>query len=143
MNAKQLAQRLNGSEYPLDIPKELKEAAKQNRLVIVYGASDDLMEFEGAIYDEVGAYEGTKVLVDSKGLVPDYEQINKDQRDSKDKLREYFRREHSGKEIEALWCKESGYSWTYRTEIPCETFEVVEDGDPYCRGIVFSLDDCK
>lgn len=143
MTAKELAQKLNESEYPLEISMELTTAAKQNRLVIVYGASDDLMEFEGAIYDEVGAYEGTKVRIDSEGLVPDFEQIEMDQRNSKDKLREYFQREHSGKEIEALWCKEPGYSWTFRTEIPHEVFEVIEDGDPYCRGIVFSLDDCK
>jgi hypothetical protein len=143
MRAYELAQQLNGSEYPLHISKELTTAAKQSRLVIVYGASDDLMEFEGAIYDEVGAYEGTKVRVDSEGLVPDYEQIDKDQRDSKDKLREYFQRENGGKEIEALWCKEPGISWTYKTAIPHEQFEILEDGDIYCRGIVFSLDDCK
>ena len=143
MTAKGIAQKLDGKEYPLNIPKELATAAKQNRLVIVYGASDDLMEFEGAIYDEVGAYEGTKVRIDSEGLVPDFEQIENDQRDSKEKLREYFQRENGGKEIEALWCKEPGISWTYKTEISHEQFEILEDGDIYCRGIVFSLDDCK
>jgi hypothetical protein len=143
MNAYELAQKLNGMEYGTNIPKNLTDAAKQSRLVIVYGASDDLMEFEGAIYDEIGAYEGTKVRVDGEGLLPDFEQIDKDQRDSKDKLREYFRRENGGKEIEALWCKEPGISWTYKTEISHEQFEILEDGDIYCRGIVFSLDDCK
>jgi hypothetical protein len=143
MRAYELAQKLNGMEYRTNIPKNLTDAAKQSRLVIVYGASDDLMEFEGAIYDEFGAYEGTTVRVDAEGLVPNYEDIDKDSRDSKDKLREYFQRESGGKEIEALWCKEQGISWTYKTDIPHETFEIVEDDEPYCRGIVFSLDDCK
>lgn len=143
MTAKELAQQLHGEEYPLHIPKTLTDAAKQNRLVIVYGASDDLMEFEGAIYDEVGAYEGTTVRIDSEGLLPDFEQIDKDQSDSKDKLREYFKRENGGREIEALWYKNPDTSWTYKTDIPHETFDVMEDEDIYCRGIIFSLDDCK
>lgn len=56
-------------------------------------------------------------------------------------LAEYVQRQKSAKSIEALWCKEDGYSWTYKTEIPHATFEVVEDEEPYCRGIVFALAD--
>ena len=143
MNAKELAEKLTGMEYPVRIPKELVAEAKANGLVIVYGASDDLMEFEGAIYDEVGAWDGKIARVDSHGLVPDYEQIDKDAYDAKDKLREYFQRENSGKVIEALWCKEGNYSFTFKTDIPHATWEVVEDGQPYCRGIVFSLADLE
>ena len=36
-----------------------------------------------------------------------------------------------------------GYTWAYRTKIPHVTFEVVEDGDKYCRGIVFNLADVQ
>jgi hypothetical protein len=140
MNAKELAEKLTGIEYPCGIPTELTKAAKASGLVIVYGGSDDLMEFEGAINDELGAYGGTTVKVYDGGLLPDFEQIadNKD----KDLLREYFLHENDSKEIEALWCKEGEYSWTYKTDIPHSTFEIVEDGDPYCRGIVFALKDC-
>jgi len=139
MNAKELAEKLTGMEYPVRIPESLVAEAKANGLVIVYGASDDLMEFEGSIYDEVGACNGGTAHVDSQGLIPDYEQIDKDAYNSKDKLREYFQRENSGKIIEALWCKEGNYSFTFKTDISHETFEVKEDGEPYCRGIVFSL----
>jgi hypothetical protein len=141
MNAKELAQALDGSEYPLRIQKDVLDAAKKAGLVIVYGASDDLMEFEGAIYDEVGVCDGGTARVDSKGIIPEFEQIDKEAYDAKDKLREYFQRENSGKVIEALWCAEEDYSFTYKTDIPHETFNVVEDGKPYCRGIVFSLGD--
>ena len=34
-------------------------------------------------------------------------------------------------------------AWTYRTDIPHETFMIYEDGEPYCRGIVFNIDDVK
>ncbi|MDR6421350.1 hypothetical protein J2801_003638 [Paraburkholderia phenoliruptrix] len=137
MNAKELAAQLNGIQYPVRIPKTLTDAAKAAGLVIVYGASDDLMEFEGAIYDEVGCYDGGTAYVDAKGLLPDRESIDDD-----DDLKDYFAREPHAKTIEALWCKEGEYSWTYKTEIPHETFEVLEDGEPpYCRGIVFALAD--
>jgi hypothetical protein len=135
MNAKDLAAQLNGIQYPVRIPKTLTDAAKAAGLVIVYGASDDLMEFEGAIYDEVGACNGTEVCIDARGLLPNRDSIEDD-----DELKDYFAREPGAKPIEAIWCKEDDYSWTYKTSIPHETFVVLEDGcPPYCRGIVFAL----
>lgn len=137
MNAKELAAQLNGLQYPVRIPKTLTDAAKAAGLVIVYGASDDLMEFEGAIYDEIGCYDGGTAYVDAKGLLPDRDSIEDD-----DELKDYFARQPNAQPIEALWCQEGEYSWTYKTDIPHETFEVMEDGEPpYCRGIVFALSD--
>jgi hypothetical protein len=135
MNAKDLAAQLSGIQYPVRIPKTLTDAAKAAGLVIVYGASDDLMEFEGAIYDEVGCYDGDTAYVDARGLLPERDQIEDD-----DQLKDYFARQPNAKPIEAVWDGGTGYSWTYKTDIPHETFEVLEDGEPpYCRGIVFSL----
>lgn len=139
MDAKQLAAELTGMEYGSQIPSATISAAKGAGLVIVYGASDDLMEFRGALNEEIGADDGTEARIDAKGLVSEYEEINI--RD-KDTMRDYFKRENGGKIITALWAAEAGYSWTYQTDIPHETFEVIEDGGPYCRGIVFQLADC-
>lgn len=136
MNSKQLAQKLNNIQYPARIPEALLEAAKANGLVIVYGASDDLIEFEGAVCEEVGCYEGIEVLIDRKGVLPLRSKIEDDET-----LENYFNRKTTAQAIEALWCEEDGYSWTYQTEIPHETFEVMEDDDHYCRGIVFALAD--
>jgi hypothetical protein len=137
MNTKGIAAALNGSQYPLQIPTDILKGAKEAGIVIVYGASDDLMEFEGAISEEVGANDGTTVYVDRKGLLPNRDRIEDDA-----ELKDYFAREPDAIAIEALWCKEGEYSFTYRTTIPHETFEVLEDGcPPYCRGIVFALAD--
>lgn len=135
--AKKVAEQLNGSEYPLRISNELAEQAKAAGLVIVYGASDDLMEFQGAIGDELTAMDGRTVLVDADGLLPD----NDDDIETDEDRARYYYRKGKAKTIDALWCKEPDYSWTYHTAIPHETFEVVEDGQPYCRGIVFALAD--
>ena len=140
MDAKQLAEKLTGREYPFDPTDAEAKAAKDSGLLIVFGSSDDLMEFRGAFTDEVGAYEGATARIDVNGLVPDYEQVDKD---DKDALRDYFRRENGGSTITALWCKEGNYSWTFQTAIPHATFEIQENGDPYSRGIVLSMDTLK
>ena len=33
------------------------------------------------------------------------------------------------------------YAWIYRTEIPHACFDILENGEKYCKGIVFSLND--
>lgn len=138
MNAQDLAHKLVGLQYPVNLPKELVAQAKSAGLVIVYGASDDLMEFEGAFRDELGCYDGGTANVDRKGLLPAFEDLDTRDRDA---LRDFFQREKSVVPIQALWCAEPGYSWTYKTDLPHATFEVAEDSEPYCRGIVFAMAD--
>ena len=55
MTKEQLAELLNGNEYRDEMTKEQEQAAKQNNLLVLFGASDDLLEMRGAIRDEVGA----------------------------------------------------------------------------------------
>lgn len=141
MNAKELAAKLTGREYRSEITSAEAILAKAAGLVVVFGASDDLVEFRGAIDDEMGA-PGI-VTVDSQGVLPDFEVLLDDCHgapDAKERLRKYFKRE-GGQGIDALWDREEPYSWTFKTDIPHETFEIVEDGEPYCRGIVFALAD--
>lgn len=49
---------LNGREYGDEITREEEAMAKAHGLVVVFGYSDDNMEFCGAITDEVGCYDG-------------------------------------------------------------------------------------
>ena len=55
--------------------------------------------------------------------------------------------EYIGKNIiEACWCEivnGERFSWSYKTDIPHSTFVIWEDYEPYCLGIVFSVDDLK
>jgi hypothetical protein len=135
MNAKELSERLTGCEYLKEVSKELEALAKESGLVIVFGASDDLMEFRGAIYDEIDAYNGTTVYLNSNGLL-------EDECGRFDSECPYFERlKASAKTIKAIWGNNE--PWKYETDISHETFEVLEDGETYCRGIVFSLDDVK
>lgn len=137
MTKEELALKLKGWEYGDDVPLDVLEAAKESGLVIVHGYSDDNMEFEGAISDEFGCYEGGTCLVDKEGLLPDRDNIYDD-----DELEEYFFRKGQAKKIKAVWSpKKPDCSWIYKTEIPHSTFEIMEDGELYCVGLVFSLAD--
>jgi hypothetical protein len=50
INKEKLADILDGREYGEEMTHEELELSKANGLVIVFGCSDDLMEFKGAIY---------------------------------------------------------------------------------------------
>ena len=137
MDAKELAAKLNGREYCREITDEEVRQAKEAGLVVVFGASDDLIEFRGAIRDEGDCYDGREVLIDAKGVLPSWDSAS----ESEESAQEYFERKPKARMIKALFAKEGSYTWTYCTVIPHETFEIVEDGEPYCRGIVFNIGD--
>lgn len=130
MDKKELAKLIDSREYGYEPFRDVRQAAKEAGLVIVSGTSDDLMEFDGAIYAEGDCYKGGKVFFDMRGL------------------------SHGKSErancIEAFWCDKSALdengnviAWTYKTDIPHEIFVIYEGGVPYCRGIVFDLADVK
>ena len=137
MTKEELAERLNRTlNYPDEPSHDLQRIAKENNLVIVFGASDDLIEFRGAIYDERGCFEGGEFLVDDKGLLPFREEIYDD-----DILCNYFERKKKVKKIIAIWDDYKIPCWRYETEIPHVNWEYQEDNRPYCIGIIFSLSD--
>ena len=132
MTKDQLAKMLNGNEYGSEISKELEAEAKAAGLVAIFGYSDDNAELRGAINDEVGCYEGGIIRLSPQGLVAN---------DCDNDDCPYFNEiKNRAVTVEALWDKE-GFSWIYQTSIPHATFEIMEDGEKYCRGIVFMLAD--
>ena len=120
---------LDGRQYRKEITREEELEAKKSGIVIVFGASDDLMEFRGAISGEIGAFNGTRAYLDERGLMQNV----------CDDDCPYFRKSlDKAKTIDAVWNKD-GFSWTYQTTIPHQTFIIKEGDDTYCRGIVFYL----
>lgn len=132
MNAKEFANLLNGRKYPFSLTREEQSIAKDNGLVVAYGSSDDLLEFEGAISEEFGACGGTEVPLGKFGFI--------ENECDNDECPHFLRLQKNAVIVKSVWC-DCGYSWLIETEIPHETFDVVEDGEPYCRAIVFSMRD--
>jgi len=139
MKKEQLAELLNDIDLDDLVSKETEQQAKESGLVIVYGCSDDLCEFAGAIQDEADCYEGGLIFICKKGLIPDCEEM---EGESEKFVMEYFNAKKESKQIAANWCEVEPYSWTYETEIPHATFNVKDknnDDEHYCRGIVFEI----
>lgn len=134
MSTQELANALNGREYRNEITDTEEQEAKKNGLVVVFGASDDLMEFRGAVNDEIGALEGATAYFTNAGLLIN-ECDNEDCPHFKKALA-------AAATINAKWDTD-GYSWIYETAIPHSVFDILEDGDKYCRGIVFLLSDAS
>lgn len=133
MNSKQLAELLNNREYRKEITRNEELQAVSDNLVIVFGASDDLMEFRGAIHEELDAYEGATAYLDADGLVVN--ECDNERCPYAKKLA------LTAKKIKAIWHDSGDYSFTFETDIPHESFDILDDGEKYCRGIVFSLDE--
>lgn len=141
MTPAEFAARITGREYRSELTKEEDALAKANGLVVVFGYSDDNVEFRGANNDEVGAWNGATVRVDAYGILPSWESVDKD---NKAEMKEWFRRDGlRAFIIEAFWCAPDEPNWTFKTAIPHATFDVMEDGEVFCRGIVFSLDELR
>ena len=130
LTAHDVARQLNGCEYGEEGSRELWAAMKVAGLVAVFGASDDLVELRGAIDDEIGYYGGGPFYVTPTGLFQDCECRCVWARGAKDGARK----------IEAVW-DDGDVSWSYKTDIPHASFDVMEDGEVYCEGIVFALAD--
>lgn len=133
MNIKEVAEKLNGQNIDKGFNSgniDLKELG----LVIAYGQSDDLLELEGSIRDEYGAYNGTTIKLNSSGVVEnlcedeDCPYFLKAERDAK-----YF--------IRAEWdLKEEDVIWLITSNIPHESFNIInDDNELWCKGIIFNI----
>ncbi len=141
MNVETLAKKLNGINRRDGIDNELTSEAKELGLVIVYGDSDDLMEFRGAIYDEVGAYGGGNAFVTNEGLVTS-------ECDEEEDCPYYQKELRKAHVIKAIWDTETvggeETKWFLKTDIPHEQFRMIdEDDNLFCVGLVFSLADVE
>ena len=139
MTAKELAEMLSGRKYGMEITSEEARAAKDAGLVVVYGYSDDNVEFSGAIDEEVGAYEDTTIYITKTGILDEpacgiAENIEGPY---------FIQAREKAQTIKAVWHDRGGPCWTFETDIPHETFTIMEDGAPWCIGIVFSMADLE
>ena len=142
MNAKELAAKLTGCRYGCEMERLTKEEYAQAQaadLVIVYGASDDLCEVNGAIEDEIGCYNGGECYFTEEGILANA---------CDDDNCPYFEKE-KGKAMKLeinKWPRSPVCTFTYSLPIPHETFKVIDEATTlldvvYCVGVVFSLDD--
>lgn len=134
MTSKELAALLDGNKYGNEITREQVALAAENGLVVVFGYSDDNVELCGAFNDEVGAFDGTTFHVTRDGVLPEPEC-------GYDKCKYFEAAKASAREIKAIWGNTGNPCWSFETDIPHETFNIYEDEELFCVGIVFAVHD--
>lgn len=135
MTPSDFAARLNGRTYGSEMTKSEEAEARGMGYIVIFGYSDDNVELRGAIYDEIGAYEGTTFRITPTGLMPSWDSLDHDEGECE----AYFKKKAGpGFDVTANW-DDDGYSWTYTTDKPHATFEIFDEGEKYCRGIVVRM----
>lgn len=132
MTPQELAQKLNGRECGDEITKQEEKQAKAAGLVVVFGYSDDNIEFRGAINEEVGMYDGGVVHVSRDKVFSDHE--------CDCEHCTYHTTRDTASKIDCKWC-ENDYSWFISADFPHATFDIMEDDEKFSRGIVYSVND--
>ena len=144
---KEFAAMLHGRDCrPNLTPYELL-LAEQKGFVVVYGDSDDRVEFEGAITAEgftdplaKDCPAGVLVLTEGGELLADDSEI----------YVEYVKEKRNV--INVFYCSKDGFNWAFETYIPHETFltydggydeEYAEFSDGFARCIVFEVSALK
>jgi hypothetical protein len=153
-----LSEKLMNRQYGNEITKEEEKLAKENNLVVIFGASDDPIELRGAIHNEFDL--GERIFITKKGI-PKNECSQNDEDDICPyfaKIRDKMVKNKTAVEIKAHWDGEDvdpeyfqsigKPDWCYSFDtsiIKAATFDIFEDDDDdknyYCRGIVIDLDD--
>ncbi len=142
MNKETLAELINGRAYRNEMHKEEEQIAKESGLVIIFGASDDLVEFRGAIYDEIDAYNGTHFIIATPGTEIPVDENHETFRKAKQLEAITIEEESQTKKnrFEAVWSPdEPECSWLIKTDLPHSTFDIMEDGELYCRGLIIEV----
>lgn len=124
MTRDEMAKALDGREYSEEMTRDEEKIAKDSRLLVVFGASDDLVEFRGIIDDEVGAYGDVTEIFGYYNILDKW-QFNKEKDSSA-----------LGTKIKAIWAESGSPAWQMSTNTPHASFNIMEDGEVYCVGIV-------
>jgi hypothetical protein len=95
---------LNRREYGKEITHAESRMLRESGLVAVFGASDDLIEFRGAIDDELGAYGGASILLTADGILAECD----------DDCVHYRNARRAAVPVKAIWDDGSGWAWKYQ-----------------------------
>lgn len=131
------AKKIDGVEYGelIHIKNKFAVEAKDNGFVIVYGASDDLIEFDGAYQEEV--YIG----MDGGIGTFDFDGTSDDGKKHNHKVVGYWCGKVNGKQIKS-W-EPTQAVWEISVSMPSEPFNIYEDGEVFCVGCIFKISDMK
>lgn len=142
MTKEELAAKLDGRQYGSEITQAEAREAQEARLLVVYAASDDLLEFEGILADETSG-PGEALVSFAGELLPEPD-LDEWQILKRYGVAEEVRDKRT-KAIKIISQRTpfSGFEWFidahYGTGIDVAPFRIFDGKAPYCRGIVLQL----
>ena len=150
-----LAKLLDGNVYRDELYNEygidVYDICEKNKWVIVYGASDDLIEFEGIISDEDGAWNGALCKLVKPGdfyLEDADDETYKKAKDYmfvsiiEDELKVLKNNNYNDTcVVEMLWCPDdTDMSWQVNVKgAPFTKFNVMKGEEVYCEAAIVDL----
>lgn len=141
MIKEELSEILNNREIRNEITDDEIDIAKENNLVVVFPYSDDGIIFIGSIRDHFSAWRGGIYTFSKTGL---FHFINEysDFEDIELKILKKHRIENPYiNNIKAVWNDKGNPCWYYETTIPHSKFNIMEEGELFAIGIIFSMND--
>jgi hypothetical protein len=134
-----LAALVHGRRHDHGLSIALTEGAKEAGLVIVMGGGEDYIELHGALEQEWGVYGAAEILLTREGIFDTHE-CGEPCRYFTAALKHAQR---CGQTLRVVWNATTFPTWHFQTTIPHATFDILEEGQVFCRGIVFHLDDIE
>lgn len=132
MNKDDFAKMINGREQDELLSADDCLTASENNLVVVFCHSDDLLELEGSMIDELSCWRGGTFFYDRNAdswidIEDSFEGV-----DLEDRPVIYVVCNDSSK-YEGFWHIDSNLEHA--------RFETLKDGEPFCSGLVFNYTD--
>lgn len=132
---KEVAAMLNGREYGSEVSPREETEFKHAGIVVVYGYSDDCVEFEGAVNTEIGIWRDDSIPL-LNGVPFDVPCTTDEFEDSYCPLLKDV-----AKRLKYIEAKFGINGWEFDADFPHEKFTIIEDDEPCGVGLVYSLTD--
>lgn len=135
MTIKDVALMLDGREYGSEVSPAEEIQFKNAGIVVVYGYSDDLVEFEGAVNTEIGIW--------NTGNIPLLNGVPFDVPCATEEFETHCcpLLKEVAKMLKYIKARFGINGWELDADFPCEKFTVVEEGDACGVGLVYALAD--
>lgn len=135
MTIQDVAAMLNGREYGSEVSPEEKVEFKNAGIVVVYGCSDDCVEFEGAVNTEFCIWNTGRIPL--LNGVPFEVSCTEDVSETSlcPLLKEV------AKKLKHINAKFGVNGWEFDADFPHEKFTISEEGEVFDVGLIYALAD--
>jgi len=138
LTAEQFARLLDGRECGEEISKEEEAIAAESRLFVFFGDSDDGLKVLGILCDFFSAIGGRKVTIAKVINSPYWAYVTEQTK----ALVSIFVQIRDSFVVNAIWNPDDpDTTWLIATDVPSFPFDIMEDGNLFCRGIVIAESD--